>query len=281
MFGEGTAPAGSRGTLGFSQTVASLVIMPVPSRSRAWSAATLVVAVAAGLLFVTSAISSQGVDLRGSSVTDLTTLLINERQHVNELQSEVSSLSQQVSALTQNVHDKRVAKLQPALDALKAEAGFTQVSGPGVTVTLTDAPKSIIDEAQRSGSVSVDLLLVHQQDIQSVVNALWSGGATGISVQGQRIISTTGIKCVGNTVVLHGVPYSPPYVISAIGNISQLTNALNTSDYVAAYKTFVAVYQLGWNLTTSPVLTVPAYNGTSDLTSAKVDTKAMKATSSR
>ena len=52
---------------------------------------------------------------------------------------------------------------------------------------------------------------MHQQDIQAVVNALWAGGAEAMTIQGQRVISTTGIKCVGNTVVLHGVPYSPPY----------------------------------------------------------------------
>ena len=51
-----------------------------------------------------------------------------------------------------------------------------------------------------------------------MVNALWSGGAEAMTIQGQRVISTTGIKCVGNTVLLHGVPYSPPYVITAVGD---------------------------------------------------------------
>ena len=51
-----------------------------------------------------------------------------------------------------------------------------------------------------------------------MVNALWSGGAEAMTIQGQRVISTTAVKCVGNTVVLHGIPYAPPYVISAIGN---------------------------------------------------------------
>ncbi|MGN6162487.1 MAG: DUF881 domain-containing protein [Marmoricola sp.] len=252
--------------------------MPVPPRPRAWSAATLVVALAAGLLFVTSAISSHGVDLRASSVTDLTTLLINERERVNSLQAEVANVNQQVSALSQSIHDTRVDKLQPTLAALRIAAGFTPVAGQGVTVTLTDAPKSVIDRAQRTGStLGIDALLVHQQDIQAVVNALWSGGAAGISVQGQRIITTTGIKCVGNTVVLHGVPYSPPYVITAVGNIKQLTHALDTSEYVAAYKTFVAPpYYLGWNLTTSQTVTVPAFVGTSDLNEASVDTAATK-----
>jgi len=243
--------------------------------------ATMVVGAAAGLLFVTSAISSHGVDLRGSSVTDLTTLLINERARVNDLQAQVARVNAEVSSLTQNVHDSRVAKLQPDIEAFRAAAGFTPVSGQGVTVTLTDAPKSVIDQAQRTGDVSIDALLVHQQDIQAVINALWSGGATGISVQGERIISTTGIKCVGNTVVLHGVPYSPPYVIRAVGSIKQLTHALNTSEYINAYKTFVSTYQLGWNLSTSRALSVPAFVGTSDLTLAKVDTKATGTTSKR
>ena len=248
--------------------------MPVLSRPRAWSLATLVAAAIAGLMFVASAISSNGTDLRASSVTDLTTLLLSERAHVNSLQAEIGSLNSQVSSLTQSVHDRRVDKLNPVIEKLKVLAGFTPVSGPGVTVTLKDAPKSIIDRAQQSGDVPVDALLVHQQDIQAVVNALWSGGATAISVQGQRIISTTGIKCVGNTVVLHGVPYSPPYVISAVGNVDKLTTALDTSEYVAAYLTFVARYQLGWNMTPAPLLTIPAYVGTSDLTQARVPSPA-------
>lgn len=250
------------------------------SRSRVWRGATFTAGAAAGLLFVTSAINSHGVDLRGSSVTDLTTLLISERNHVNGLQSQIGDLNAEITALSQSTHDVRVEKLQPAISALKRQAGFTPISGPGVTVTLTDAPKSEIDRAQQTGSIAVDLLLVHQQDIQAVVNALWAGGATGISVQGQRLITTTGIKCVGNTVVLHGVPYAPPYVIRAVGNVSHLTTALGTSEYVAAYKTFtVAPYRLGWNLTTSTDIKLPAYTGTSDLASATVDPKAAKETS--
>lgn len=254
--------------------------MPTHSRSRVWRGATLAAGTAAGILFVTSAINSHGVDLRGSSVTDLTTLLISERNHVNALQSQIANVNAQVTTLSQSTHDSRVEKLLPSIRALKKQAGFTPISGPGVTVTLNDAPKSEIDRAQQTGSIPVDLLLVHQQDIQAVVNALWSGGATGISVQGQRLITTTGIKCVGNTVVLQGVPYAPPYVIRAVGNVSALTNALDTSEYVTLYKTFTrAPYLLGWDMTTSSRLDLPAYTGTSDLTSATVAPQAQKATS--
>ena len=47
---------------------------------------------------------------------------------------------------------------------------------------------------------------------------MWEAGATAVTIQGQRLISTTGIKCEGNQVTLHGVPYSPPYVIVGIGD---------------------------------------------------------------
>ena len=56
-------------------------------------------------------------------------------------------------------------------------------------------------------------VVVHQQDIQAVVNAMWRAGAEAVTIQGQRVISTTGIKCDGNLVSLHGVPYYPPYEI--------------------------------------------------------------------
>ena len=68
-----------------------------------------------------------------------------------------------------------------------AQAGFTPVTGPPVTVTLDDAPASITADG-----VDPDLLVVHQQDIQAVVNALWRGGAEAMTIQGQRVISTTG-----------------------------------------------------------------------------------------
>ena len=89
---------------------------------------------------------------------------------------------------------------------------------------FTDAPEDVIN----SSSQDIELLIVHQQDIQAVVNALWAGGAEAMTVQGQRVVSTTGIRCVGNTVVLHDVPYAPPYVISAIGPTDQMLAAIRS-----------------------------------------------------
>jgi uncharacterized protein YlxW (UPF0749 family) len=226
--------------------------------------------VGAGALFSTSALNSHGVDLRASSVTDLGTLVLHERNRVDALHDREAELNAEVGSLTKQVGDSGVSELQQRVDGLRGPAGFEAVSGPGVTVTLDDAPKSEIEAAQADHSVSADQLVVHQQDIQAVVNALWLGGADAITVQGQRIISTTGIKCVGNTVVLHGVPYSPPYVISAIGDTAALVDSLDTSAYVAAYQTFVDSYHLGWKLESAADLAMPAYQGTPDLHYARL-----------
>ena len=136
------------------------------------------------------------------------------------------------------------------MDALRGPAGFEAVRGPALTVALTDAPKEDIDAAVEEGDVERDELVVHQQDIQAVVNALWIGGAEAMTLQGQRVISTTGIKCVGNTVVLHGVPYAPPYEITAIGDRHRAAAALDDSDYVAGYRTYVDAYDLGYEVST-------------------------------
>ena len=88
--------------------------------------------------------------------------------------------------------------------------------GPGLVVTLNDAQRDA--EGRFPRDASPDDLVVHQQDIQAVLNALWSAGAEGIQMQDQRIIGTSAPRCVGNTLLLNGRTYSPPYVITAIGD---------------------------------------------------------------
>jgi uncharacterized protein YlxW (UPF0749 family) len=98
---------------------------------------------------------------------------------------------------------------------------------------------------------------------------VWSGGAEAVSLQGQRLISTTGIKCVGNTVVLDGVPYSPPYVIEAIGDPVRLSRALDESPEVVIYRNYVTRYQLGLTTETLLKISMKAYGGTVGLTHAR------------
>jgi uncharacterized protein YlxW (UPF0749 family) len=130
-------------------------------------------------------------------------------------------------------------------------------------VILDDAPASVA-----ANGIEPDLLVVHQQDIQAVVNALWSGGAEAMTIQEQRVISTTAVKCVGNTVVLHGIPYAPPYRIRAIGDQERLHAALASSEPIQIYQQYVAAYGLVFREKSEERLELPGHEGSLDLTHA-------------
>ena len=133
-------------------------------------------------------------------------------------------------------------------------------------MTLTDAPSTL-----NSSDDADPRLLVHQQDIQAYVNALWAGGADAVTLQGQRLISTTGIKCVGATVVLDGVPYSPPYVIEAIGDAAAMNTAINTSAATITYAQYARDpdFQLGLDIRDLANVKAGAYAGPVSLRYAK------------
>ena len=112
---------------------------------------------------------------------------------------------------------------------------------------------------------------MHQQDIQAVVNAMWRGGATAVTLQGQRVISTTGIKCEGNSVTLHGVPYSPPYeIVGDRRDQDEILASLEDDAYLDVYREYAAdpTGGVGYEVETLPRATAPAYEGLLDLTYA-------------
>lgn len=232
---------------------------------RRWRAFTLVVGLVAGALFVTSYVNAGGQDLRASSVSDLNSLVRERSKDTDSLQERVADLNRQVEALSGRVDDADVRRYRRQAAALKATAGMTRVSGAGLTVTLDDAPEDVADRAIKDGYPPGKLLVVHQQDLQAVVNALWLGGARAISLMGQRLISTSGVKCVGPSVLLQGVPYTPPYVIRAVGDPARMRAALDDSDFVAAYRKIADAYGLGYGVTSSYATSVPGYEGPLDL----------------
>jgi uncharacterized protein YlxW (UPF0749 family) len=90
---------------------------------------------------------------------------------------------------------------------------------------------------------------------------MWRGGATAVQVMDQRIISTSAIRCVGNTLLLQGQVYSPPFVVTAIGNTSALQQALNDEPGVSLYREYVARLNLGWDVSILNQITIPAWQG--------------------
>lgn len=243
-----------------SQATTDPSIQDVRSDSRhprlARSASVIVMALA-GLMMTTAAINSRGHDLRPERDTDMATLVRNQASHNAALQKEAAGLRAQVEDLSKaNQTPGVTSSVISSASALAPSVGLEAVSGKALRVTLDDAPLS-----ENPDGVDANMLVVHQQDIQMVVNTLWSGGAEAMTIQGQRVISTTAVKCVGNTVVLHGVAYAPPYVIEAIGDLNAMQKALDTSEAVRIYKEYVSAYQLGWSVERAGQVTMPAYTG--------------------
>lgn len=214
-----------------------------------------VVLVLAGFLFASNARLSGGVDARQAQ--DLPGLVESESQRVAELAEEVAELQADVERLTEAATadlpqaDPQVAELRDLV------AGRTPVTGPGLTVRLTDAPTS----GPRPDWATNDQLVVHQQDLQAVINALWAGGAEAMTLQGQRVITTSAFRCVGNVLLLHGRTYSPPYVVRAIGDPAELREALLASPGVRTYLDWVDAVGLGFSQTTEERIDMPAYDG--------------------
>jgi uncharacterized protein YlxW (UPF0749 family) len=140
---------------------------------------------------------------------------------------------------------------------LAGEASMDPVHGPGLVVTLQDAQRDANGRFPRDASP--DDLVVHQQDIQAVLNALWSAGTEAIQMQDQRIIATSVPRCVGNTLLLNGRTYSPPYTITAIGNAAAMQAALASAPLVTLYKQYVVRFGLGYREEVKPDVQIVGY----------------------
>lgn len=226
--------------------------VPVPPGSAAVGA----VVGLAGLLFVVSA-SDAPADRRPQ---DLVEFVLTKAGQVERQAGQVDALRAEVDALTAAVTDLPGA-VSPAV---QMAAGSVAASGPGLVVTLDDAPATATRD-----NLDPDVLVVHQQDLQAVINALWAGGAEAVAVQDQRIVATTSVQCVGNVLRLGGRVYSPPYTVSAIGDPAALRAALDGSPAVRAYQSDAQDVGLGWSVRTGDTLVLPAYSGATGLVYAQ------------
>ena len=234
-----------------------------------WRVAAPVAFAAAGVLFATSAGAAHGGQLRGTR-SDLGDLIRAEQQRADDLTRRVDGLRAEVEAATDKAgaDDRRVGAEQRRAQGLELAAGTAPVVGPSVTVTLSDAPRSA-DRVLPEGT-SPDDVVVHQQDVQGVVNALWSGGAEAMQIMDQRVIATSAVRCVGNTLILQGRVYSPPYKITAIGDPERLSQALDDSPDVATYRYYADTFGLVYEVAADTSTKLPGYDGSLDLLHAEV-----------
>lgn len=198
----------------------------------------VVVFVGAGLLFGVAATQAR---------EHPSTIGLDLRQLVREKQADVQNFEAQNYKLQSRV-DEQLNKLQATSSTHDTNEVDTLlnswVSGPGILVELSDAPATTaIDPDQ---NVSNNDLVVHQQDLDAVMNALWRGGAEAMSVQGIRITPQVQLRCIGNVILIGSQTFAPPYQIEAIGDEQTMLASIEADPQLVIYKQYVDAYGLGF-----------------------------------
>lgn len=191
---------------------------------------------------------------------------------IKDLENERNSLKKELLTLRGELSDyeKKAAadegvlnSFSNKLNGLELAAGLTAVQGAGVAITLGDSPTVPPNKNPND-------YIIHDTDIRLLVNALWLAGAEAISVNGQRLVSSSAIRCAGNTVLVNSTRLATPYVIRAVGKPNALSEALKgdkdarrlLNDYAKAYNLLATVEE-------NTEISIPAYKGSSTVQYAK------------
>jgi uncharacterized protein YlxW (UPF0749 family) len=223
-----------------------------PRDRSLWRVGVPVVCLLAGLLLAATHGVSRGGEIRRSDAPRLVDLVRAEQSSVDRLTAERDALATRIDSTHGRSISGALAAMMKRSAELAEDAGAAPVHGPGLVVTLTDAQRDANGRFPRDASP--DDLVVHQQDIQAVLNAMWSAGAEAVQMQDQRLIATSAPRCVGNTLLLNGRTYSPPYTIAAVGDAAAMQAALAAAPLVTLYKQYVVRFGLGYDEAVRPDL---------------------------
>ena len=221
-----------------------------------------IIATIAGATIVTFMLGVAIVDSRSnSSVNQSTKSALVSR--IDEADSRLNTLEAQVSQANRDLQAAEQAKLagtslgaqaQTRLEQLRIAAGFAEVTGLGVSVTLDDAIADdlIPDAALQSGRV-VD------SDLQMVVNALWQAGATSIAINDHRLTGTSAIRSAGEAILVDYRPLVRPYKVVAIAkNADALAGRFRENQGGLLLEQLELRFGVVWELETIGQVTLPA-----------------------
>ncbi len=185
--------------------------------------------------------------------------LIQRQQHENEqhrrqVEDLRTVLERERSAALS--HKAELVSQTGALQHAGLVAGTVPVAGNGFSVTLDDSSLS------ESPTDNVNDLVIHSQDVQAIVNGMWNAGAEAVAINGQRLVGTSAILCVGNTLLLNGTVHAPPYVVSGIGADR---DAFNGDPLVRRLKSDADRFSLRFSAGRDEWLELPGYSGPTNL----------------
>lgn len=198
----------------------------------------------------------------------LNALIDRQGQENTQQRDEVRRLNEQVQ-IQRSANQRQRTGASADDDAIKtasAQAGVAAVTGKGFVATLNDSSLSRND----AGTKNLNDLVIHSQDLQSVVNAMWAARAEAVSVNNQRIVATSAVLCVGNTLLINGTVHAPPFEVRAIGADRAVFDA---DEGIRQLSRDAERYGLGFSVSKTQDLMLPAYDGSRLVKYAKAETR--------
>ncbi len=207
----------------------------------------ITVAVAAAVLGFLAVLAARQPPLATREIRrlELADLIRAEDARVRRIRAEVREIQAELAGL--GTSGAEVERLLGDARELDEVAGSSPLEGPGIVVTLDDS------SSRRSPTGDPNDLIVHERDIQTVVNALWGAGAEAVAIDGERLTSTSAVRCAGNTLLLHGTLHSPPYRVAGIGDPERLASGLPGQPGMDRLAESVEAFGLGLDVEPGPV----------------------------
>lgn len=190
------------------------------------------------------------VNLRGARTDEVYVRLVEMTEERDALAKEVLSLREKMVNVSNDNNANR--ELQEEMQKANMAAGLLPVHGQGIMVTLNDSARSVQMGEDPNG------LLVHDVDILNVVSELKASGAEAISVNEERIIAMSEVRCAGTTILVNTNKIAPPFVIKAIGDPQMLESGLTIKGGVAQK---LKDYGLQVQIQKLDNVEIPAYTG--------------------
>ena len=223
-----------------------------PMRRRGSQAALTIIFALFGFMLATQFRARPPIagNLQLQRAEELSVLLKVAEQERDTLRAEVEALRGKVTEMLAG--EDQVKVLQEELAKARVLAGLTAVKGPGVVAEMSDSQKA------RPKGQDADAFLIHYDDVLKLVNELFASGAEAASVNGQRVVATTEIRCVGPVIMINGVRTGAPFIILAIGDPETLENSLKMRGGIVESLSF---WGIEVKVRTEQEMIIPAYQG--------------------
>lgn len=234
---------------------------PGPSKGQSWQIPVALASVLMGVLVSLQFRNQRDFKPTANKQSELIALIKNLEQERDRLSQELQGVRTQLSEAQANQGGQ--ANMAKQLLELRMQAGLTAMKGQGVTIRLADSNRKPGPDEDSY------FFIVHDQDLQALTNELFAAGAEAVSINDQRIITRTSIRCVGPSVLVNTVQLASPFEVKAIGPPKELEGGLHMPNGWEASMAMLIRSGGEIKINSAPEVIIPAFSGSSSFRHAQ------------